>query len=306
MHSPSIDPDLQSVLDEAPPRQPLTRDSIKLFRETMVAVDAREFFPRATDPVCHVIETPQGPLDVYEFRPSSSKDCDAALLWLHGGGYVAGHGNDAWFGTLFAECAGVRVFSVDYRLAPEHPFPAARDDAWCALSWLAAQSTALGINPKRLAIGGQSAGGGLAAALAIYNRDRSGPAVAFQLLLYPMLDHLHDTESGRMTVPRWPLENSLAAWDMYLNGQQPQPDSVPATAKNLSGLPPAFLSIGEADIFLDEIRIYAQRLQQSNVQAKLRTYPGVYHAAEIQGYATPVGRKMTDDYIAALTEALRL
>ncbi|MEP1964282.1 alpha/beta hydrolase [Tateyamaria sp.] len=304
MTAPEIHPELQYILDAAPSRPLLGHKTLAEFRATGLSVDPKPHFPNALPPIRHQIDGQSGPVDVYEFRPSHAPNASAALLWCHGGGYVTGHGNDAWFGALFAEAAGVRVFSVDYRLAPEHPFPAARDDCWDALLFLASESASLGIAPSRIAIGGASAGGGLAAGLAIHNRDQNGPKLAFQLLLYPMLDHTHDTASGHMNVPRWPRANSMQAWEMYHADTPPHPTSAPAMAKNLTGLPPAFLSIGTADLFLDEVRQYAAHLDTAGVVQSLKTYSGVFHAAEMQGYETEIGGCMTRDYISALATAL--
>ena len=300
-----IDPDLKPLLDANPPRPPLSLDTLAQFRQSAVDVPVRETFPTAVAPERHQIEGPGGALDIYQFTPSTVSSTTPALLWLHGGGYIMGEAEDLWFGALFAENANVRVFSVDYRLAPEHPFPAARDDAFTALRWLHRESATLNVLPDRIAIGGASAGAGLAAALALFNRDQAGPSLAFQLLLYPMLDHLHNTPSGNMPVPVWTRDTSLAAWDMYLGGAQPTTTSVPATEENLSNLPPAFLSIGETDLFLDETRDYAARLTAAGISAELKTYPGVYHAAERHGYHTKIGRQMTDDYVAALVAAIQ-
>ena len=310
MTHPYIDPELRPILAASPSRPALSMQTLKIYRQSVAEATAQAAFPAANEPRLHQIDGPGGKLDIFEFAPShfvpSDSDTTApALLWLHGGGYVAGLGKDLWFGALFAEHARVRVFSVDYRLAPEHPFPAARDDAFAALCWLHKESAALKVQPDKIAIGGASAGGGLAAAVTLFNRDQAGPALAFQLLLYPMLDHLHDTPSGHAEVPAWPRETSLTAWSMYLDGAQATPASVPATEKNLGNLPPAFLTIGESDLFLDETRDYAARLGAAGVAASLKTYPGVYHVAERHGYHTRIGRQMTDDYVAALVAAMQ-
>lgn len=277
-----------------------------MYRNTALKLDPSLYFPNATDPVLHQIPGPGGPLDIYEFKPSKYRPDGPALLWIHGGGYITGHGQDRWFGALFAELAGVSVFSVDYRLAPEHPFPAARDDGLAALNWLSDNSAALRIDPKRLAIGGGSAGAGIAAGLALHIRNISGPELAFQLLLYPMLDNQHATPSGYLDVPRWTRTISLTAWEMYLGGQLPEPTSVPANADELRGLPPTYLCIGEADIFLDETRNYAERLKLAKVPCELCTYRGVFHAAEMLGYGTEIGHRMTNDYVNALKNALQV
>lgn len=304
MNKPFIHPELQPILDKAPQRPCLSHKTLSAFRKTKLTLDHRAHFPDALDPICHVIDGAYGAINVYEFRPSGTRHSSAAILWLHGGGYVTGHGNDLWFGSLFAEKAGVRVYSVDYRLAPEHAFPAALNDSWAALCWVFDNHTQLGVDLNRIAIGGASAGGGLAASLAIYGLDCGGPELAFQLLLYPMLDNRHDNPAGNMDVPRWPKKNSLQAWQMYLGSTEPHPHSVPSLKSNLSGLPPTFLTVGEADLFLDDIRQFSARLKKASVPHKLHTYAGVFHAAEMQGYDTTIGRTMTNDYVNALATAL--
>lgn len=304
MARPFIDSDLAFIVANEAARVPLSHTTLNAFRQTSISADTHAHFPHAAPPICHMIDGPAGPLEVYEYQPSYLPQARAALLWLHGGGYVKGHGDDAWFGALFAQRVGIRVFSVDYRLAPEHPFPAARDDGWSALHWLAANSERLGINQARLAIGGASAGAGLAAGLAIHNRDQAGPNIAFQLLLYPMLDHLHDNPAGYMDVPTWPRANSLQAWGMYLGSSAPCPSSVPSTATDLQGLPPAFLSVGEADLFLDDVRAYSAGLAAAGVPQDMRSYRGVFHGAEKLGYGTAIGQQMADDYVEALASAL--
>ena len=299
-----IDPELQGLLEHAPIRPQLSHATLQQLRASTDLRDFEHHFPQALPAICHDIDGPAGVLQIYEYRPSQAPDTTAALLWMHGGGYVMGHGNDAWFGALFSELAGVRVFSVNYRLAPEHPFPAALNDSQCALQWLVEHSANFGIDTARIAIGGASAGAGLAAALALHNRDIAGPSIAFQLLLYPMLDHLHDNPAAFTDVPRWPRATSLQAWEMYLGGTAASPHSVPAMATDLAGLPPAYLCIGEADIFLDEVCTYAKRLQVAGITQKCQTYPGMFHAGESLGYGTSIGRQMSHDYANALADAL--
>lgn len=304
MTIPEIDPELEPILEAFPARVDLHADRITEFRSVKFPPDTNAFFPNAQPPKYHNIKTPDGMLEIYEFQPSRHPKTSKALLWVHGGGYVTGHGNDVWFGALFAEQADMRVFSVHYRLAPEHPYPAALQDCFAALNWLSNQSSVLGIDRDHISIGGASAGGGLAAALAIFNRNQQGPDIKFQLLLYPMLDNRHDNPAGYMKVPRWPRQNSLTAWDMYLGGSEPVATSVPNLETNFDGLPPAFLTVGEADLFLDDVRAYAAKLESAAVPVELRTYPGVFHAAEMFGYHTQIGRQMTNDYVAALKSAL--
>lgn len=305
MNTPFIDPELRPLLTNFPDRPDLCPENIDRYRSIGLPIDVKAHFPNISEPKCHHIKTGDGSLSIYEFWPSARPDTDLALLWIHGGGYVTGHGKDLWFGALFAERAEVRVFCVDYRLAPEHPYPAALNDCTSALDWLADQARSLDVDPSHIAIGGASAGGGLAAALAIHNRNRGGPAIKLQLLLYPMIDHQHDNAGGRMDVPRWPLSNSLQAWDMYLGNATPCPTSVPSLETDFAGLPPAFLSIGQADLFLDDVRLYAEKLEKSGLLLGLQEYAGVFHAGEMFGYDTQIGRQMTDDYVAALANGLR-
>ncbi len=213
-----------------------------------------------------------------------------------------------WFGPMFEERTGFTVVSVAYRLAPEHPFPAALHDAYAALGWVfGTGADVLGLDTTRVAIGGASAGGGLAAGLALFNRDRGGPPIGLQLLLYPMLDNLHDTASGWIEDhPVWCRADSLAAWEMYLSGKPAIAASCYAAASRAADcreLPPVFIAVGEVDLFLDENRDYAQRLLASGVACNFRTYPGMYHGGEVAGIETEIGRSMTQDYVAALRHA---
>ncbi len=214
-----------------------------------------------------------------------------------------------WFGPMFEERTGFTVVSVAYRLAPEHPFPAALHDAYAALGWVfGTGADVLGLDTTKIAIGGASAGGGLAAGLALFNRDRGGPPIGLQLLLYPMLNNLHDTASGRIKDhPVWCRADSQAAWEMYLNGNPATAASCYAAASRAADcreLPPVFIAVGEVDLFLDENRDYAQRLLASGVACNFRRYPGMYHGGEVAGIETEIGRCMTQDYVAALRHAL--
>ncbi|WP_293141165.1 alpha/beta hydrolase [Moritella sp.] len=136
------------------------------------------------------------------------------MFWTHSGGFILGRVD-----TVFAKKLNAVVVSVDYRLAPEHPFPAGHNDSYSAFLWMVKNAKQLGIDPSRIAIGGDSAGAGMAASLALRNRDDKGPAIAMQLLLYPTLDNLHATTSGSVEdYPVWTRKTSFNAWDMYLNG----------------------------------------------------------------------------------------
>jgi acetyl esterase/lipase len=242
---------------------------------------------------------------VYE-RPDRTQS-SGALLWIHGGGYVMGApegGNE--FCSRVALELGVLVVSVDYRLAPEHPFPAGLVDCYTALRWLHAEAAALGVDPARIAIGGDSAGGGLAAALAQIALDQGGPAVCFQLLEYPMLDDR--TVQRPVDALVWSNRANAFAWNAYLGHPAGQPDerpwAVPARREQLAGLPPAWIGVGSIDLFHDEDVEYARRLQEAGVPCELHVEPGMYHAADALMGKVELMRAFRTRMVAVLGEAL--
>ena len=249
---------------------------------------------------------PAGEIPLYVYQPATSAP-RPAMLWIHGGGYLVGHGKDEW-AIPFSHHAGCTVVSVDYRLAPEHPFPAGPEDCYAALLWMIDNAASLGIDPARIAIGGASAGGGMAAGVALMNRDRGGPELAFQLLLYPMIDDTHDTPSGHwVRYPKvWNREVSLKAWAMYL-GDKHQGDVSPyaaaTRAKDLGKLPPAFICVGSADLFRDENIDYAKRLLAAGVPTELAVYAGLSHGAEYAAPEVEVCKRIRSDYYSALARA---
>lgn len=206
------------------------------------------------------------------------------LLHLHGGGLVTGTAWDDIVPLLdLAGEAGCAIASVGYRLAPEHPFPAALDDAWTALTWLVAAAPTLGLDPARVVVEGISAGGGLAAALALLARDRGGPPLAGQLLTCPMLDDRNDSPSAVQMAGHgaWDRTANATAWRAYLGEAAGGPDvtahAAPARASDLTGLPPAFLDVGSAETFRDEVVDYGKRLWRSGCAAELHVWPGGFH-----------------------------
>ena len=245
------------------------------------------------------IPGPEGAPDVAIriYQPTERPGTLPALLWIHGGGYVVGNieGEDLYVKQLVkaVECI---VVSVEYRLAPEHPFPAPLDDCYAALKWLATHAAELGVEQNHIAIGGTSAGGGLAAGLALLARDRAEVNVVFQLLIYPMIDDRNVTQVSE-TVPDtllWSRENNLIGWRAYL-GSEPGGEDVSAyaaafRATNLMGLPPVYIPVGELDLFLHENIAYAQRLLQAGVPTELHVYPGAYHGFDVFAPTADVDR----------------
>ncbi len=232
------------------------------------------------------------------------------LLWLHGGGYIVGVERDDARCIEFAEVVGCAVVSVGYRLAPESTYKESVADSFAALNWMVDNASALGIDGCRIAIGGGSAGGGLTAGLAHYNRDKKGPDLAFQLLIYPMIDDSHDTPSGHeVTHPTiWNRDVSFKAWKMYLGDEygteNVSPYAAAARATDLSGLPPALVTVGTEDLFRDENINYAQRLMAAGVPADLQVYAGVYHGAEMLVPAASVSKRMRTGYLEPLKRAI--
>ncbi|PRY50100.1 acetyl esterase/lipase [Geodermatophilus tzadiensis] len=250
---------------------------------------ARRLFLGPTEPVEGVEVSRQdvpGGQDVLVHRPAAPTG--GALLWVHGGGTVIGRPEgDADLCSRMARDLGVVVVSARYRLAPEHPFPAALDDLAAALRHLHASAAGLGVDPARVAVGGASAGGGLAAALAQRAHDEGVP-VAFQLLVYPMLDDrtVLRGSPGRRGRLVWTPRSNAWAWTAYLGhpprADEPRPYAVPARRLDLSGLPPAWIGVGDLDLFHDEDVAYARRLQSAGVPVRLHVEPAMYHAAEVE------------------------
>lgn len=239
-------------------------------------------------------------------EPASREQPSGAVLWIHGGGYVMGipeMSND--FCSRMASELGVVVANVDYRLAPEHPFPAGLDDCYAALEWVHHEAGALGVDTTRVAVAGGSAGGGLAAALAQMAHDRGGPAICFQLLEYPMLDSRTGRDGAGSDALVWNRRSNALAWRAYLGTDthldDDRPWAVPARRADLSGLPPAWIGVGDIDLFHAEDIEYAQRLRSAGVPCELHVEPGMYHAADV---LRPDSAAMRD-FTARMIEALR-
>ena len=255
------------------------------------------------------IAGPGGDLPIVIYQPAKAGP-RPGLLWIHGGGYITGTARDDMNCLAFAEQVGCAIVSVDYRLAPEATYKEAVADCFAALNWTVDNAGELDIDSSRVAIGGASAGGGLTASLALYNRDHQGPDLALQLLIYPMIDDRHDTPSGREVTHAqvWNRDVSLKAWKMYLGDEHGSDDVSPyaaaSRAKDLSGLPPAFVTVGTADLFRDEDIAYAQRLMAAGVPSELEVYPGMFHGGELIAPMAGVSQRMRQGYIEALKRAL--
>jgi acetyl esterase/lipase len=256
---------------------------------------------------------PQIPIRVY--RSPLSPPGTAGILFLHGGGFNIGSvgQEDAAAAFLCSELKVV-VVSVEYRLAPEHPHPAPVTDCYTALCWMADQAVSLGVDRARIAVYGHSAGGGLAANVALMARDRAFPHISYQMLCYPMLD-------DRMSSPSFERLAGLGVWDLGANtqawrallGSTPEPDSgdvpayaVAARAADLSRLPAAYIDVGDLDILLDQDLAYAQRLMNQDVPVEVHVYPGAYHGFDAFAPSAQLSQRAIQSRLAALRRALAI
>lgn len=245
---------------------------------------------------------------VFVYRPKGESDPPRpALLWIHGGGLIMGDARqDEPIVRRIVDELGIIVASVQYRLAPEYPFPVPLEDCEQAFEWLARQPE---VDADRLMVGGVSAGGGLAAALCQRARHRPGPRPGFQLLIYPMLDDRSSEGEGPndRLFRMWDRRSNVLGWDSYLRGHDPgaPPEhAVPARTEDLSDLPPAWIGVGTVDLFLDEDVDYARRLQDAQVTTRLEIVEGAYHGFDFAAEKAPVARRFRDAQVAALAEHL--
>jgi len=234
-----------------------------------------------------------------------------AILHIHGGGMISGRAKNL---TPFCQDLAARfdclVVNVDYRLSPETPFPGPLEDLYAALKWLHDDAEALGVDPSRIAVMGESAGGGLAALLAIMARDRGEISLCLQVMLYPMLD---DRTGSTVTPPShigaigWNAAANAFGWTAFLGAPAGSaavpPQAVPARVSNLAGLPPAFIGVGAIDLFVDEDIQYARRLIDAGVPTRLVVAPGAYHAFDFVVPEAKVSREFTQAWRSALAAA---
>jgi acetyl esterase/lipase len=231
----------------------------------------------------------------------------AGVVSIHGGGMVIGNVASDQRGCLaLCQALGCVVVSVEYRLAPEHPHPAAVRDCTAALRWTAANADTLGIDPARIALYGVSAGGGLALGTALMVRDHGGPAVTFVMAIYPMIDDRNVTPSSHEIVDLgiWDRAGNIEAWSWYLGGRPADAYGAPARADDLRGLPPTFIDVGELDLFRDEDIAFANRLLQAGVPTELHVYPGAFHGSESFAPEAALSRRIVATRHDALRRAL--
>lgn len=250
-------------------------------------------------------------LRVRIYTPDEASAPRPALLWIHGGGFIIGTPEqDEANNIALCRELGMIVVAVAYRLGPDHPHPAALDDCYAALGWLHQGAAGLGVDPNRIAIGGNSAGAGLAAGLVLFAHDRAEVPVAFQLLIYPMLDDRTAlrTDVDQASLRLWSSKSNRLGWTSYLGrspGGEAAPDyAAPARRERLEGLPPAWIGVGTCDLFHDEDVTYARRLQEAGVPCTLKVVEGAFHGFDLAGQKAEVVRDFRDSYVADMRRAL--
>ncbi len=230
---------------------------------------------------------------VYRDRSAAA---DACIVYVHGGGMIMGS-LDGYQRrcSAYAASTGVPVIAVDYRLAPEHPYPAAIDDVAEAVAWVASHAEEFGIDPERIAIAGDSAGGGIAAGVSLRLRDEGGPRIACQLLVYPMLDDRTPPPRRPSRLLTWTAEDNATGWGCLLGEAAGGPDvpayAAPARALDLSGLPPTYIEGCTLDLFMEEDQEFARRLEQSGVCVEWRVRKGVPHGYDVFAPGSWVARR---------------
>ncbi|XVQ06708.1 alpha/beta hydrolase [Spirillospora sp. CA-255316] len=287
-----LDPEIAEIARQFPP---IDLADLAAARTTFAALADRNGGPPPrpdwADDVAVADRTLPGPspgtrVPVRVYTPRRDDGPKPAIVYFHGGSFVIGDLDTGHLGCgSWARDIGAVVVNIGYRLAPEAPFPAGVEDCYAALTWVAAHAAELGADPARIAVSGSSAGGGLAAAVALMARDRGGPALALQVLNYPVLDDRLDTPSMRAftDTPIFSARDAELAWRYYL-GERPgdvPAHAAPARAADLTGLPPAFLLGCDFDPLRDEGLRYAARLLEAGVPVELHQYPGTVHGFDV-------------------------
>ncbi len=310
----SLDPELLTLLEPlmaaAAALEPPAVGDVTTRRER--AIPLFQALAASRDPVDgvevsrHTLATDDGAeLDLAWYFPSAGLS-GSAVLYLHGGGMIYSLAETGpAYDTLvraYVAASGVPMLLVDYRVAPEHPDPTPVEDCYAALRWLAENAARLGVDPARIAVAGDSAGGGLAAGVSLLARDRGGPALAAQLLIYPMLDDRTTTPDPQLPaeVLTWNYNDNITGWGALLVGGEPSVYAAPARAQDLSGLPPTYLDVGDLDIFRDEDIAYAARLSAAGVPTELHLYPGCPHGFEAFAPTAEVSKRVVADRIRRL------
>jgi acetyl esterase len=308
-----VDPQVQVLLDamaavDATPLHHLSPPEARAAYEALAAARATTDEVAGTED--HTVPTPSGDVPLRLYRPHRTADGPApVVVFFHGGGWVIGSiaSHDALC-TALAARSGAVVASVEYRLSPEAPFPGPLDDCLAATRWVVDHAGGLGVDPSRLAVAGDSAGGNLAAAVALRARDEGGPALAFQLLLYPVTDHSFSQASYTSNGEGYFLTADAMRWFSahYLGGAAAtDPLAAPLHASDLTGLPPALVVTAEYDPLRDEGEAYGERLRAAGVPTEVQRHDGMIHGFVSMFGMVEGGARALDGCAIALRRALR-
>ncbi|MDG2024290.1 MAG: alpha/beta hydrolase [Actinomycetota bacterium] len=307
---PYYDPEVQAALDNQPSLGVVNADTLEKVRVSRLLRNAEAELSDEVERVDHFVSgVDDHDVRVRVHRRKDAQELSPGLYWTHGGGYVLGNPEqDDFRFDRWCQRFGLVGAAVQYRLAPEHPYPAGLEDSYSGLKWLKENGASIGVDTDRIGIGGPSAGGGMAAALALLVRDRGEFEIDYQLLIYPMIDDTRTTVTANWDVPVWAPESNHFGWSSYL-GELFESAAVPAHAapareSNLEGLPPTFIMVGTLDGFADEDIAYAQRLNHAGVPTELHVYPGAPHGFDGFAASTAVARQARSDINAFLGRML--
>jgi acetyl esterase len=309
----AFDPELQPIVDILPENDFTDVEAARKGLDAIISSFAGDIDESGVSFEDRHVPGPRGAPDVLVrvYTPDERTTPSPALLDIHGGGFVVGTMAMEHAGAIaFARQLGIVVVAVEYRLAPEHPFPAGLQDCYAALGWLHEAAGDLEVDTDRIGVYGQSAGGGLAAGLALLARDRGGPALCFQFLGIPELDDRLETASMRAftDTPMWSRPSAVLSWQRYLGGDDRSdvsPYAAPSRATDLSGLPPAYVSTMEFDPLRDEGILYALALMQAGVQVELHSFPGTFHGSALLPTAA-VSKRGSAEMMEALRRGLKV
>ena len=281
------DPEVRAAIEASPSLGTVDGATLTKIRANRLLLNEQVPLSDAVTRKDTVVPGPDGAPDIRlrVHRPVGADGDLPCLFWMHGGGYVLGspEQDDLRF-DRWCQRFGLMGVAVQYRLAPENPYPAAIEDCYAGLKWVKKNGSDLGIDTDRIGIGGPSGGGGLAAALGLVVRDRAEFSIDYQLLIYPMIDDTRASVSAGWDVPVWTPESNHFGWSSYLGdlfgGDDVPSHAAPSRETNLAGLPPTYIMVGSLDGFADEDIDYAMRLNHAGVAVELHVYPGAPHGFE--------------------------
>lgn len=306
-----VNPELLSTLeilpdfDFRPENLPAIQEGILQMRPATVVDESLSLTDES------IVGPDANPLRVRIYRPKSNNESLPVLLWIHGGGYILGSIEESDDLCMnFVKGANCVVVSVDYRLAPEHPYPAPIEDCYAALKWIADNAESLNIDSNRIGVAGASAGGGLTAALTLLARDRQYPSVCFQMPLYPMIDDRNNTPSTNEIKEGfvWNQKTNEIGWKMHLgkiHGTNLIPAyAAPARAEDYRNLPYTYTCVGQLDPFRSETLTYVTKLAEAGVDVEFHLYPGAYHGFELTNPNAEISIRALNEYIQAVKTGL--